>query len=43
MGLKGMDLNSLFLDVVNREAIKVAPTPTIKNCLSSNGIMPKTT
>ena len=26
----GMDLNSFFLDAINREAIKVESTPTIK-------------
>ena len=30
MQLQGMDLNSFFLDAIDHEAIKVAPTPTIK-------------
>ena len=30
MRLQGMDLNSFFVDTIDREAIKVAPTPTIK-------------
>ena len=43
MRLQGMDLNSFFLEVIDHEAIKVALMPTTKNCLSSNGITPKTT
>ena len=30
MRLQGMDLNSYVLDAINREAIKVEQTPTIK-------------
>ena len=30
MQLQGMDLNSLFLNAIDREAIKVTLTPTIK-------------
>ena len=30
MRLRGMDHNSFFLDAIDREAIKVGPTPTIK-------------
>ena len=30
MRLQDMDLNSFFHDAIDREAIKVAPTPTIK-------------
>ena len=30
MRLRDMDQNSLFLDAIDREAIKVGPTPTIK-------------
>ena len=30
MRLQGVDLNSFFLDAIDREAIKVTPTPTIK-------------
>ena len=30
MRLQSMDLNSFFLDAIYREAIRVAPTPTIK-------------
>ena len=30
MRLQGMDLNSFFLDDIDRKAIKVAPTPTTK-------------
>ena len=30
MQLQGMDQNNFFLDTINREAIKVGPTPTIK-------------
>ena len=29
MRLQGMDLNSFFLDAIDCETIKVAPTPTI--------------
>ena len=30
MRLRGMDQNSFFVDAIDREAIKVRPTPTIK-------------
>ena len=30
MLLRGMDQNSFFLDAIDREAIKVWPSPTIK-------------
>ena len=30
MRLQGMDQKSFFLDTIDREAIKVGPTPTIK-------------
>ena len=30
MQLRDMDQNSFFLDAINRKAIKVRPTPTIK-------------
>ena len=40
MQLQGMDLNSFYLDAINREAIKVVPTPNIKTAFL---VMPKTT
>ena len=30
MRLRGMDLNSFFMDAINREAMKVRPTPSIE-------------
>ena len=43
MRLQGMDQNSFFLDAINREAIKMRADSHPKNCLSNNGITPKTT
>ena len=43
MRLQGMDLNSFFLDAINREAIKIWADSHHQNCLSNNGITLKTT
>ena len=37
-----MDLNSLFLDAIDRKAIKLWADSYHQNCLSNNGIMSKT-
>ena len=42
MRLQGMDQNSFLQDAIDREAIKIGPIPTIKNCLSSDDITPTT-
>ena len=43
MWLRGMDQNSFFLDTIDREAIKMQADSHPQNCLSNNGITPKTT
>ena len=43
MRLQGMDQNSLFLDAIDREAIKMRTDSHPQNWLSNNGITPKTT
>ena len=42
MRLQGMDQNSFFLDAIDREAIKMWANSHLQNCLSNNGITPKT-
>ena len=43
MQLQGTDQNSVSLDAIDREAIKVWANAHRQRCLSDNGIMPKTT
>ena len=43
MWLQGMDLNSLFLDAIDREAIKMRVDSHCQNRLSNIGITLKTT
>ena len=43
MQLQGMDQNSLFVDAIDHEAIKMWADSDYQNCLSNNGITPKTT
>ena len=41
MRLQGMDLNSFFLDAIDREAIKVELTPTIKTAFLAMALRQK--
>ena len=41
MQLQGMNLNSFFLDTIDREAIKVEPTPTIKTAFLAMSLRQK--
>ena len=41
MRLQGKDLNSFFLDAIDREAIKVALTPTIKTAFPAMALCQK--
>ena len=41
MRLQGMDLNSFFVDAINREAIKVMPTPTYKTAFLAMALRQK--
>ena len=43
MRLRGMDQNSFFVDAIDHEAIKMWDDSHPQNCLSNNGITPKTT
>ena len=43
MQLQGMDQNSFFLDAIDLEAIKMRADFHHQNCLSNNGVTPKTT
>ena len=41
MRLQDMDQNSFFLDTIDREAIKVGPTPTIKTAFLAMALRQK--